>query len=821
MWYAEVILPLPLEGTFTYRFPNHLYHDDLVGCRVTVPLGKRKYYTGVICQISDKAKVEYTLKEVTELLDDSPILTANQLTFIRWLSAYYMAAIGDCYNATLPSGLKLSSESFIGAISDAEVDYSSLSENERIVLQFLESQELSTEEVKKITGLKHPYALLKSLTEKGAIYHYEKVKDKYSPKTEQRIRLGQQYVDDVLLNELALSLEKKTKQYDVLLAYLNNVPLLEDPSMNENGLAKKDFLTGHVSESSLKTLIKHGIFELWHQKIDRFSLAPNEEIKEIPLLTEIQEVTLKQIKLGFEHKLVTLFKGITGSGKTEIYMHLIQEIVDNGGTALYLLPEIALTTQIISRFRKYFGNRFAIYHSRFSDNERVEIYQNCLAGKYDFVIGVRSAVFLPLSNLQLVIVDEEHEPSYKQYDPAPRYHARDAAIYLAQLHQAKVLLGSATPSLESYHNAQEDKYAYVTLDHRYGDQPLPKIEVLDITKARKQRRLKGNFSDDLLERIQRSIDNQKQVILFQNRRGYAPYVSCDDCQHIPNCPNCAVSLTYHIYQNQLICHYCGFKQAHGSSCEKCNSNQVRTVGTGTEQIEEELSVLMPNIKIKRMDLDTTRNKYSYQQIIDDFEAGEIQVLIGTQMISKGLDFEHVDLVGLFDVDRIIHFPDFRSHERAFQLMTQVSGRSGRKHERGTVMMQTKDPEQPILNQIREGHLDIFYAQELAERRSFKYPPYHRLINIIVRHKDKTTAMQASNKLTMLLKTELHEHRVFGPIEPLIGRIRNYYIFEILVKLEKHQLNHAAVKQFISSSKDTLLALPTFKTVRIHFDVDPL
>ncbi len=821
MHYIEVILPLPLPGVFTYVLKASELKENPVGSRVIVPFGKRKIYTGIIAKVLDgPAPSQYTVREVLEVLDDEPIITGKQLEFITWISKYYMSAIGDVYNSAIPTNLKLSSESYVAILPDVEIEYGDLDDHEYNVIQFLEKNELSSDEIRQITGLKNPYRILKSLRDKGYINLFEKVRDKYVSKKETRVRLSSDFNTEEALDNLTQILEKHQKQLDVIIAYLKKVDVLHDPSLNDRGISRKDLLSAGVSKSSLQTLIRNDIMESWDQVVDRFSFD-DLEIRESPDLSDLQKLKREEIEKAFHDKQVVLLKGITGSGKTEIYMDLIRDRISKQEQVLYLLPEIALTTQIIKRFRRVFGDRFGIYHSRFSDNERAETYQNCLKGKYDFIIGVRSAIYLPFHHLSMIIIDEEHETSYKQYDPAPRYHARDAAIYLAHLHNAKVLLASATPSLESYHNAREGKYGYVELNERFEAQPLPEIAFADLVRARQQKKLKGSTSAVLLEAIESSLVHGKQVILFQNRRGYAPFIQCNNCQHIPKCPNCSVSLTYHIYQNQLICHYCGFKQYYDPNCQSCNSDKLRTVGVGTEKIEEELGLLMPDVRIKRMDLDTTRSKYAYQQIIDDFESGEIRILIGTQMITKGLDFEHVNLVGVYDADRMIHFPDFRSHERAFQMITQVSGRSGRKYERGKVIIQTSDPDQTLLKHIREGHLDLFYEQELKERANFRYPPFYRLIRIVVRHRDKQTALQGANQLYILIKKDLGDHRTLNPVEPVVSKIRNFYIYEILIKIEKHQVNLSAIKEFLQACRDTLLALPTFKSLLIHFDVDPL
>jgi primosomal protein N' (replication factor Y) len=820
--YLNIILPLPLAGTFTYKLKDKITDPEkLVGCRVIVPFGRSKIYTGVVSSISSQEATnsQYTIRTVLDILDETPILLPVQLEFMRWISEYYMCTVGEVFNAALPSHLKLTSDAYVGLFPDINPYDLDLNGKEEQLVQLLSSGELTINEIKKQISLSYPQRIIKSLTEKNIVYLYEKVKDKYSPKTERRIRLNKEWISEEKLNELQELLIGKKKQLDVLVAYLGLVDLFSYPNLNQKGIDKKELGTS-ISKSSLNTLIKKGFFEEWNEKIDRFNYQID-SLVELPELTEYQLQKFNLIVKSFETKSTVLLKGITGSGKTELYMRLIKEQLDNGNQALLLLPEIALTTQIIDRFRKVFGNQFGVYHSRFSDNERAEIYQDFLDGKYHFVIGVRSSIFLPFDQLGLIIIDEEHEFSYKQYDPAPRYHARDAAIYLAHLHQAKVLLGSATPSLESYKNAQDEKYGYFVMDRRYGDQPLPQIQTIDLKQARHRKQVKGHFSHDLLEQIQLTLSNNKQVILFQNQRGYSPFIQCAKCAHVPKCPNCAVSLTYHIYQNQLICHYCGYKQFMDNSCSSCGEEALKTMGSGTEKIEEELELILPDRRIKRMDLDTTRSKNAYQDIIDDFAAGKIDVLIGTQMVTKGLDFEHVHLVGVFDADRMIHFPDFRSHERAFQLITQVSGRSGRKHERGLVMIQTSDPSQPIIQHIKEGHLDLFYQQELQERENFKYPPFHRVIKIIFRHKEPKTANNASLRYYTLIRNTLGDQRILGPIEPTINKIRNYYIFEIWIKLEKNVSNLTAIKQFLNGTNDSLLALPEFKSVLVHFDVDPV
>lgn len=819
MIYLEVILPLPLHGTFTYHLPDDYLDKIKPGLRVIVPLGSRKIYTGIVYRITDE-KPDFQSREVLEVLDKSPILNENQLKFIEWISEYYLSTLGEAYNACIPAGLKLTSESFASINPDVDPESFELNETEELVLQWLTEKDLSFIEIRDLTGLKHPYRIIKSLSEKDLISVYEKVKDRYVSKKENRIRINPELLDETLLEGVLEKLETKQKQMDVMMAFLQEVPVFEEPSRNELGVSKKTLLSHNVSSSSLRTLIKNNILESWDQILDRFQSSAK-ELQPLEALSEDQKSVKHKIETTFEKMLPVLLQGVTGSGKTEVYMSLIREVLDSEKQALLLLPEIALTTQIIKRFRKYFGDSFGVYHSRFSDSERVDVYRKLLKGEFNFIIGVRSAVFLPFRNLGIIIVDEEHEPSYKQYDPSPRYHARDAAVYLASIHHSNVLLGSATPSLESIYNVNEHKYELHKLTRRFNDQPMPIQEIVDMHTARKRRQVKGQFSNRLIEEIQNQIENGKQVILFHNRRGYSPYIQCDECKNIPMCPNCDVSLTYHIFRNEMICHYCGHHYHMENVCVSCGSTQVRTVGSGTEKIEEDLSLLMPDLSIKRMDLDTTRTKNAYQQIIDDFEDGTIQVLIGTQMITKGLDFENVTLVGIVDADRLLHFPDFRSHERAFQLISQVSGRAGRKNEQGKVLIQTSYPEHPVLNWILESSENEFFRNELNERSSFKYPPFYRMITIVIRNRDKQTAWNASVELAKWLRRDLNDKRVLGPVSAPIGKIRNYFIFHIHIKLEKSGINLPAVKEYLRSSKDTLLALPSFKSVLIHFDVDPI
>lgn len=819
--FLEVILPIPLPGTFTYSFSESSFSEPHIGARVIVQFGKRKVYTGVIAHIHDTAPADYDPKEIMDLVDHQPIVTPTQLQFFEWISRYYMCTIGEVLNAALPAGMKISSESYLSLNPDINLEELELTEKEEIVIRHLMSGDVKLNDVGPILDIKSPYNYVKKLKEKNIIQVFEQVKDKYSPKKETWIRLNQVYNNEEALDLLCESLESKQKQQDVLLAYLRLVNLFENPSKNQAGISKKALLDEDISTSSLKTLTKKGFFEEWEKIISRLDgVMSNEQAQEISL-SESQQQAQDEILSLFEKKSTVLLHGVTGSGKTEVYISLIQNVLNNGGQVLYLLPEIALTTQIIKRLSRVFGDQFGVFHSRYSDNERVEVWQKVQKGEYHFVVGVRSAVFLPFSDLSLIIIDEEHEPSFKQHEPSPRYHARDAAIYLSSIFHGKTLLGTATPALETYQNALEGKYGLVHLKERFTQVTLPKVVFANLVMERKQRKMKGHFSHTLLKSIHETLSKNKQVILFQNRRGYAPYVTCHNCGFIPKCPHCDVSLTFHSYQNLLVCHYCGHKTDMLLECNQCQSTEIKTMSFGTEKIEEDLEAMIPEARIRRMDLDSTRSKYSYQKIIDEFENGEIDILVGTQMVSKGLDFGGVELVGVFDADRIIHFPDFRSHERAYQLIHQVSGRAGRRTDQGLVVVQTNDPDQPILQRLRHQDYLGFYQSEILERQRFQYPPFFRIINITFKDVDKQVAGDAARFYSMEIRKQLGDSRVNGPIEPLIGKIRNQYLFEIFIKIEKQGINLSALKEFLLNSRNILLSQRSYKSVRVIFDVDPI
>lgn len=820
-FFAELLLPVPVPKLFTYRVPFDWNDNIQPGIRAIVPFGPRKILTGVVIQVHASPPQAYEAKYILELLDDEPVVTDLQLRLFHWIADYYLCSAGEVMNAALPAGLKLSSESMVQLhpAYDAETTLFEFSQKEELLLKHLANGPLPYSEISKLLNLKNLYSILKSLVTKEAVILFEAVKEKFKPKTEKRIRLAQAFTSNQALEQVFEALAKKPKQEAIVLKYLQVVPILQNPQANAVGLAKKTLLGDDLSESSLQTLVKNNIFEEFDVIVSRF--ADEEQPIHDVTLNAAQQQAQKEIIGAFEHHAAVLLHGITGSGKTEIYIDLIRKALEGGSQVLYLLPEIALTTQIVQRLKKVFGAAMGVYHSRFSDNERVEVWNGILSGKFKFVVGVRSAIFLPFDNLGLVIVDEEHDSSYKQQEPAPRYHARDVALVLGQLHHANVLMGSATPSVESYHHAHHDKYAYVRLDKRHGDAQLPDIVLADMSQERKDKTLKGEFSRTLLQAIQETLAQQEQVIIFQNRRGYSPVVHCQDCDWVPKCINCAVSLTYHQYRHALICHYCGYREALPSQCPTCSSNRLLTVGYGTEKLEEELKLHFPEAMVQRMDYDTTRVKSGYDTLLEQFENGTTDILVGTQMVTKGLDFDRVGLVGIFNADRMMHFPDFRSYERAFQLITQVSGRAGRRDKPGKVIIQTSQPDHPILNFILHHTQEQFYVTELADRREHAYPPFSRLIELTVKHADKKVSHAAAHALAERLKSTLRDIHVLGPGEPMVSKIRNQFLMRLLIKIPRHSGQLAAIKHRIQEAIYSTLAMKEFRTARILADVDPL
>jgi primosomal protein N' (replication factor Y) len=738
------------------------------------------------------------------------------------MADYYLSSAGEVMNAALPAGLKLSSESMVqvNPAFDWETTLFEFSQKEEILLKQLQQEPMPYSEISKLLGLKNLYSILKSLVSKEAAILYEEVKEKFKPKTEKRIRLITAYTTHQALEKVFETLVTKPKQEAVLLKYLQLVPMLQNVEMNKNGTSKNKLLSGDISESSLATLIKNSIFEEFEVVISRFESEEDQALPEITLSKE-QQSAQEDILKCFETHPTTLLHGITGSGKTEIYIDLIKKAIDGGSQVLYLLPEIAITTQIVHRLKKIFGTTMGVYHSKFSDNERVEVWNGVLNGRFKFVVGVRSSIFLPFDNLGLIIVDEEHDTSYKQQEPAPRYHARDVALVIGQMHHAKVLLGSATPSVESFYQAQQGKYGLVQLLSRYGDAKLPQVILADMSSERRNKTSKGDFSRLLLKSIGETLSQKEQVIIFQNRRGYSPMVNCEDCGWVPKCINCSVSLTYHQYRHAMVCHYCGYKEPLPSSCPTCSSNRILTVGYGTEKLEEELKLHFQGAAVQRMDFDTTRVKSGYENIIEQFESGATDILVGTQMVTKGLDFDRVSLVGVFNADRMMHFPDFRSYERAFQLITQVSGRAGRREKPGKVIIQTSHTDHPILNFILNHTQEEFYQTEIADRRQHAYPPFARLIEIVVKHSDKKISFNASQELTETLRIAIPDTKILGPGEPIVSKIRNQYLMTILIKIPRDSGHLANLKSKIAASINKVLQEKEFRSARIVADVDPV
>jgi len=820
--FADVLLPVPIPQFFTYRVPFEFNEVIGVGYRVIVQFGKRKVITGVVARIHENPPKVYQAKYIIDILDDEPTVNEKQLELFQWMASYYMCTPGEVLNVGMPSGLKLNSESKIQLNPEylstgAPVDFT---DQEHKILSVLErDQVISYSDAARILQIKSYLKVIKSLIAKGAILIFEEVKEKYTPKKETRVRIADHWLQKGYLEELLNELEKRPKQLDVLLAYLREVPIFQDEALNSDGISKKHLLNEGLSESSIKTLTKNKILDVFDHFIPRFGLTAGGNEYDL-VLSDFQKLASDQIMASFETHQAVLFHGVTGSGKTEIYMKLIRQVLDQGEQVLYLLPEIALTTQIVSRLQQVFGSEMGVYHSKYSDNERVEVWKGLISGRFSLIVGVRSSVFLPFSSLGLVVVDEEHEFSYKQYDPAPRYHARNVAQVLAKLHNAKVLMGTATPSFESFYLAREGKYGYVTIEERFGAAKLPQISFADLAKERKQKTIKGDFSSVLINQIASALSKDEQVIIFQNRRGYAPYISCEECSWIPKCSNCAVSLTYHMYYNQLRCHYCGHHERLPVTCPACGSTRIKTMGFGTEKLEEDLKLLFPEARIQRMDLDTTRRKYSYQKIINDFENRDIDILVGTQMVSKGLNFNHVTLVGVFDIDRMLHFPDFRSYERTFQLAVQVSGRSGRKEKPGHVIIQTANIKQPILHYIMHQNFIRFYNHEIEDREKYKYPPFYRLIKITLKHREPGVLSNGAGALADRIKKTVHKKLVLGPHEPMITKIRNFYLKEIIIKISRNSRELHRLKQGLMDDASFIKQQKDFKQLIIVFDVDP-
>ena len=819
--FAELIMPVPIHKLFTYRVPNSFKEKIRTGQRAVVPFGKKKILTGIVFSVHDKPPTDYEAKYILEILDEGEIIYPQQFKLYQWIADYYMCSLGEVMIAALPSGLKLSSESMvqINPAFDAGHTEFDFSEKEWVVLYRLQKGNLSYSEVGQLLNSKNIYSLLRSLSTKAAIIIYEEVREKYKPKTEKHIRLTAEYIQKKKLEALFETFANKPKQEEIMLLYLQEIPVFTHPELNTRGMPKAKILAAEISPASFYLLLKNKVLEEFEIAVPRFGFEDPVQIAPL-LLSEKQELARNKILESLNEKGTALLQGVTGSGKTEIYIDLIKRALQGGNQVLYLLPEIALTTQIVFRLKKIFGSQMGVYHSKFSDNERVEVWNGILTGKFKLVVGVRSSVFLPFDNVGLIIVDEEHDSSYKQKEPAPRYHARDVALVMAQIHQAKVILGSATPSVESFYRAHTGRYGHIELTTRFGEAQLPEIIFSDLSQERKKKTMKGEFSSRLLTEIKDSLAKKEQVILFQNRRGYSPMVECEDCGWVPACINCSVSLTYHQYRHAMICHYCGYKEELPSQCPTCSSKRIQTLGYGTEKLEEELKLHFPDSKIQRMDLDTTRSKAGYEKIIKDFENGETNVLVGTQMVTKGLDFNNVNLVGVFDADRMMHFPDFRSYERAFQLITQVSGRSGRREKKGKVVIQTSNPTHPLFAWVLKNDVTGFIQDQLKDRQEHFYPPFSRLIEITVKNIDKKVAVEVAQTLADQMRKKNKHAKVLGPGEPMVSKIRNEFLMTLLIKIGRDQGKLGELKSDLFTLVENMRQIKEYRNVKIVFDVDP-
>ncbi|MGZ3864772.1 MAG: replication restart helicase PriA [Bacteroidia bacterium] len=826
--FVDVLLPLAVPNLYTYRVPYELNDKVKPGVRAMVQFGKSKFYSALIKSIHENPPA-YTAKYVEEILDVQPIVNEKQFTFWDWISNYYLCYRGEVMNAALPGGLKLNSETKL--VLAGEIDFESegiksLSDNEYILLEALERRNVLTySEVAQIISVKNPQSVIRQLLGKQLILLQEELKEKYKPKLVAYIKLNGIYADEGKLKGVFEELEKRAfKQLEVLLFYLKEVKRDEK---NEYGWVKRNLFLKHFDSAAINALVKKEVFV--QEEFETGRLEGGDFVKGEKTLSEAQQKGLNEIENAFKEHTVCLLHGITGSGKTEIYAELIKKTIAEGRQVLYLVPEIALTTQLISRIKKYFGDKVGVYHSRFSENERVEIWNSVLANQsnkevfnkaeHQVILGARSALFLPFDNIGLIIVDEEHDSSYKQHDPAPRYHARDAAIYLASLHKAKVLLGTATPCIETYYNAKQNKYGLVELTERFGDAVLPKIEIVDTRMSESGKSPQENvISDTLFNEIQSTLKKKEQVILFQNRRGFAPYTECRTCGHVPSCVQCDVSLIYHKATQKLTCHYCGYTTAPPKNCSACGSSDLRYRGFGTQKIEEEIEIMMPEARTKRMDIDSTRSKNAYKQIIDDFDAGEIDILTGTQMVTKGLDFDNVGLVGVLQADHLLSYPDFRSYERAFQLMTQVSGRAGRKEKQGRVLIQTTQPDNKIIEWVVTHNFKQMYSSIVAEREEFLYPPFTRLFNFTFIVKEYDLLNAAAESFGDALK-KIFAHRVLGPEFPLVSKIKNEYHKQILLKVERNY-SPAQIREYLNTIINDFRTDKLFSKVRLKIDVDP-
>lgn len=816
MYFVEVILPLPLPKLYTYRINEDEAHFLQMGMRVAVSFGKSKVYTALVHKVHTNEPT-YETKDIEYILDETPIVTPEQITHWQWIADYYMCTLGEVIKSALPSAFLLESETII-EIAEKDLNSNLFSDDEFQVYEALHYKTaLKGSEVSKIIPKKKTLKVIKSLVEKGAARISERIFEKYVPKLVKFIRLAKDYESQEGLQK-ALELLKGEKQKKLIMAYFNYINREVLPLKVEKLLEE-----AKVSNAVLKSVVEKGILEIYYLQKDRVSFADSEVLAK-KTLNNIQNEALYQVQQQFQTKNTVLLQGVTASGKTEIYIELIDQYLKEGKQVLYLLPEIALTIHLINRLKKHFGKNLSVYHSKYNTNERVEVWNNVLnnCSKAQLVVGVRSSVYLPFKNLGLVVIDEEHDSSYRQFDPAPRLQARDSAIMLANLFKAKTLLGTATPSIESMHNVKVSKYGFVYLSKRYANFLPPTIELIDIKDKQHRKRMNGHFSDILIEEMTNTLSQGKQVLLFQNRRGYAPIVQCMHCGTVPQCPHCDVSLTFHHSSNQLRCHYCGYAIPMPKTCIACGSVDLKTKGFGTEQISKELEILFPQIAIDRMDQDTTNGKYGYEKILAKFEQQETQILVGTQMISKGLDFENIGLVGVMNADALIHSPDYRAYERSFQLLLQVSGRAGRSAQRGKVLIQTYNPQHPVIQQVLQNDFKGMYQNQIEERQSFSYPPFVQMIKITLKHTNFNRTNEGAEWFANALKEAFASKKgieILGPEFPLISRIRNEYMKDVLVKVKPSELSIHHTKEQIKRIETSFQSISNFRAIRVSYLID--
>lgn len=821
--FVEVILPLALPNTFTYRVPHEWTDSILPGQRVIVQFGKgKKQYSAIVAEVHENPPKSYQAKYLEAILDEHPILHPIQLKFWQWMSDYYMAHIGEVMVSALPGGLRLASETRVLLHPDYEKAIPHLTDDEYLIVEALEVRNvLELSEISQILNVKYVQSKIKLLIEKKAVMTEEEIKQRYKPKMVDYVRLTTEATVEDRLKQIFDELERAPRQLQMLMTFIQLNQRYSASPVEVKKLQLQKII--NASSSLTQQMVQKGIFEIYQVEAGR--LVQESATNAQKELNVHQQKAYQEIKTHFEKQSTVLLHGVTSSGKTELYIELIREAIANKKQILYLLPEIALTTQIVRRLQAIFGEKVGVFHSRFNENERVEVWNNVLKFNpghfedFQIILGARSSLFLPFNRLGLIIIDEEHENTFKQYDPSPRYNARDSAIVLANMQKAKVLLGSATPSVESYTNAREGKYGLVKLMKRHGNVQLPEIFCADVKEATKRKKMHSHFTPELLKMMEDNLDNGKQIILFQNRRGYSPVMMCDTCGNAPQCINCDVSLTYHKFKRELNCHYCGYHTALPNACPSCGDTNLQVKGFGTEKIEEELAVFLPKAKIARMDLDTTRAKKAYHQIITAFEEKEIDILVGTQMVTKGLDFENVGMVGVLNADNMLNFPDFRAFERSYQLMSQVAGRAGRKEQRGQVLIQTYNPEHQIIRQVIDSDFEGMYKNEIIDRRNFQYPPFHRLIQLTLKHRDQRKLEDAAEHLARKLKHRFGK-RILGPEAPGIARIRNFYHQNILFKIEK-EASVKKSKEYLKAELELFAVHDIYKSVRVVIDVDPI